>query len=129
LTNPNAVSASGTYYIVGTDPATGCADTTAVTVVVNPKPDPEITGPSPVCEGQTDTYSTPEIPGNSYEWTVDGGVITEGQGTHQIKVRWTRSGTGTVTVKETITATGCSDTDTKTFTISPKPVTTPITHN
>jgi hypothetical protein len=128
LSNPGAVSASGTYYIVGTTPE-GCSDTTSVLVTVNPKPDPEITGPSPVCEGQTDTYSTPDIAGHTYEWTVVGGTITEGQGTHQIKVNWTSSGIGSVMVKETITATGCSETETKTFTISPKPITTPITHN
>jgi hypothetical protein len=109
--------------------ADGCADTTTVVVTVNTPPDPQITGPSPVCEGQTDTYSTPDIAGHTYEWTVVGGTITEGQGTHEIKVKWTTSGTGSVTVKETSAATGCSETVTKTFTISPKPITTPITHN
>jgi hypothetical protein len=119
----------GTSTIVWTV-SNGCTTTTCSTVVtINPLPDPEIDGPSPVCEGQTDTYSTPDIAGHTYEWTVVGGNITEGQGTHQIKVTWTSSGTGSVTVKETITATGCSETDTKTFTISPKPITTPITHN
>jgi hypothetical protein len=119
----------GTSTIVWTV-SNGCTATICSTLVtINPLPDPEIDGPSPVCEGQTDTYSTPDIAGHTYEWTVVGGNITEGQGTHQIKVNWTSSGTGSVTVKETITATGCSETDTKTFTISPKPITTPITHN
>jgi hypothetical protein len=127
--------ASGTFN-VGTSTITwtvtdacGNVSTCTTVVTINPLPTPDIDGPTPVCEGQTDTYSTPNIPGHTYNWVVEGGTITEGQGTHQIKVRWTTSGTGRVTVTETIVSTGCSATVTETFPISPKPVTTPITHN
>ena len=40
-------------------------------------------------------------PGNIYTWTVTGGTIVSGQGTHSIIVRWTSPGNASVTVHET----------------------------
>jgi hypothetical protein len=127
---PTAATA-GTYYIKGTS-AAGCSDIKPVTVTINPLPAPIITGPSPVCEsisGSTATYSTPNIAGHTYTWTVTGGTITTGQNTNSVTVSWTAPGAATISVTETITAGGCTATVNKSITVTPKPVTTPITHN
>src|SRR5574337_2083171 len=115
LANPNAVATSGTYYIKGTT-ASGCFDIKPVTVTINPAPTPSVSGNTPVCEsfnGNTESYSTPDVAGHTYNWTVVGGNIASGQGTHQITVQWTTPGSGSVSVTETITASGCSKSDSK----------------
>jgi hypothetical protein len=127
---PTAATA-GTYYIKGTSVA-GCSAIQPVVVTVNPLPTPVVTGPTPVCQsvnGSTETYSTPNVAGHTYNWVVTGGTIATGQSTNTITVTWTTAGVGSVSVAETITAGGCSATDTKTVTVTAKPVTTPITHN
>jgi hypothetical protein len=126
-----ATAGAGNYYIKGTL-AGGCSDIKLVVVTVNPSPSPAITGPTPVCvsiNGSTSTYSTPDIPGHTYNWSVTGGTIAAGQNTNQVNVTWTTAGAGTVSVTETITATNCSTSVTKNITVTPKPVTSPITHN
>jgi hypothetical protein len=122
---------NGTYYIKGSTGA-GCSDIKPVVVTINPLPTPVITGPSPVCQtinGSTETYSTPNIAGHTYNWVVVGGTIATGQGTNAITVSWTTAGAGSVSVTETITAGGCSATILKAVTVTPKPVTSAITHN
>jgi hypothetical protein len=127
---PTAATA-GTYYIKGSTGA-GCAAIQPVVVAVNPLPTPAITGPSPVCVtvgGNTSTYSTPNVAGHTYNWTVTGGTIATGQGTNQITVTWTTAGPGSVSVTETITSSTCSANIVLAVTVTPKPVTSPITHN
>jgi large repetitive protein len=129
-TTPTTATA-GTYYIKGSL-AGGCNDIKPVVVTVNPLPTPVVTGPTPVCvsvSGATNTYSTPNVAGHTYNWTVAGGTITGGQGTNQITVNWTTAGPGTVAVTETITVTGCNANASLAVTVNPKPVTTPISHN
>ena len=126
-----ATATAGTYYIKGTS-AGGCADIKPVVVTVNPLPTPVVTGPTPVCvsvAGNTSTYSTPNVAGHTYNWTVVGGTIATGQGTNSITVTWTTAGAGTVSVTQTITASGCSGNNTLNVTVNPKPVTSAITHN
>lgn len=121
----------GTYYIKGTL-AGGCFDIKPVVVTINLLPTPVITGPSPVCEsisGSTATYSTPNVIANSYAWIVTGGTIATGQGTNSITVVWTTPGAGSVSVTESVISSGCSVNILKAVAVSPKPVTTPITHN
>jgi hypothetical protein len=131
LANPNAVTTSGTYYIKGAT-AGGCFDIKPVTVSINSTPAPSISGPASVCESvnnNTETYSTADVSGHTYAWTITGGTIVSGQGTNQITVKWTTAGTGNVSVLETITSSGCSKSDSKTITVTAKPTTSPITHN
>jgi pectin methylesterase-like acyl-CoA thioesterase len=63
-------------------------------------PDPDITGSASVCANSSVSYSTPNVPGNSYLWVVTGGIITGGQGTNQINVTWGSTDPGLVTVTE-----------------------------
>jgi hypothetical protein len=109
-----------------------CASTFPHTITVNPLPTPVITGPTPVCQTigtNYSTYSTPNVAGHTYTWTVIGGAIVTGQGTNSITVNWTTVGAGNVSVAETITATTCSANAAKPVMINPKPITTPISHN
>jgi hypothetical protein len=127
---PTAATA-GTYYIKGSLPG-GCSDIKPVVVNVNPVPTPVIIGPTPVCEsvnGSTATYSTPNVPGNTYTWVVVGGTIATGQGTNSITVTWTTPGAGSVSVTESVATSGCSGNTLKAVVVTPKPVTSPITHN
>lgn len=45
-------------------------------------------GPTNACEGEESTYSVPLQPGTTYQWSVQGGVITFGQATNLIRIRW-----------------------------------------
>jgi hypothetical protein len=71
------ISVTTTYYAEAIT-VNGCTSLsrTAVTATVNnapAMPDP-ISGPSPVCEGSTNTYSIAVVPGaTSYTWTLPGG--------------------------------------------------------
>jgi hypothetical protein len=129
-----STSTPGIYTVTYTIAASGGCQAVIATasVTINPLPAPVVTGPSPVCvsaTGATSTYSTPNIAGHTYNWTVVGGTIATGQGTNTITVTWTTAGPGSVSVTETITASGCTGSNTLNVTVNPKPVTSPITHN
>ena len=81
---------------------------------------PSIAGPTVVSNGQLGVvYSTPNIPGHTYSWTVTGGNITSGSGASEITVAWGGVGTGLVSVTETNPAVNCSTTVNKSVTIQP----------
>jgi hypothetical protein len=126
----NTTIGNTTYTFTPT--AGQCATGTNLTITVNPLPTPVVSGPAPVCQTigtNYSTYSTPNVAGHTYTWTVLGGTIIAGQGTNSITVNWTTIGGGTVSVSETITATTCSASNVKNVTVNPKPITTPISHN
>ena len=64
-------------------------------------PSPEITGLTLVCDEEETEYETTETVGNTYEWTVTGGEITNGAGTNQITVLWGVPGAGIIELTET----------------------------
>jgi len=78
-------------------------------ITVNANPEPNITGPTLVCDDEEANYETADNSGNSYTWEVEGGEIIDGAGTHQITVLWGSPGMGIVRVTEE-TAAGCSTT-------------------
>ncbi len=87
--------------------AAGCTANTTKQVVVNPLPNPVLTGVAQLCAGQSGTYGTAAVSGDIYVWNVSGGSITQGTGTNVITVLWGTSGIGTVSVVET-SGVGCS---------------------
>jgi hypothetical protein len=111
--------------------ACGNTSTCTTSVTINPLPVPVITGPDPTCVNTgIVTYSTPAVGCNTYSWTVSaGGTIIGSTTGNSINVQWTTTGTKTVTVTETMCGTGCSATVNQDVLVTPKPVTTPITHN
>ncbi|MDD4553366.1 MAG: FISUMP domain-containing protein [Bacteroidales bacterium] len=76
-------------------------------VQVNQSPLPVITGADTICLDGTLVFSTD--PGMAmYTWSVStGGLITSGQGTNMISVKWIQSGPGTVSVNYVNPAGGC----------------------
>ena len=66
-----------------------------------------ISGPVTPESFSTTTYTYPETAGSTYTWTVEGGIITAGQGTASIEVVWSTEGSGNVSVTET-NAGGCT---------------------
>jgi PKD repeat protein len=81
----------------------------ALQILVNPAPAPAISGLSLVCDNESEDYSTDDNAGSSYEWTVTGGTIISGAGTHLVTILWGNPGTGSVSVTET-NADGCNET-------------------
>ena len=75
-------------------------------------PSPEISGLATVCKEEEAEYSTEENPGNTYEWTVTGGEIKQGDNSSQITVLWGAPGNGTVdlTVMANETCPGSAET-------------------
>ena len=77
-TTPNAVN-SGVYYIVGTNPNTGCYSTPKkVNVVVNVKPAVQVTNPPAVCAPDKSDLSKAIVaagttPGLTYGYYIDAG--------------------------------------------------------
>ncbi|MFN5005279.1 MAG: autotransporter-associated beta strand repeat-containing protein [Bacteroidota bacterium] len=114
----------GTLQLLETVIATGCNTTTALfNVNINASPTPSVSGLTSVCAGQTGVvYSTANVIGNSYSWSVTGGSITSGAGTNSIVVSWGVVGAGIVSLTETVIATGCAVTTTPyNVTVNPNP--------
>jgi len=123
LDPPEAGEITGTEVIATVDwsdtysgPATvtvqginDCGDGTVsdpLDVVVESLPEPEVTGDEYVYANTDHYYTSQENAGATYEWSVTGGTITSGQGTHEVLVTWGNPGSGTVNLTETSGA-GC----------------------
>jgi PKD repeat protein len=87
-----------------------CGDGTVsdpLDVTVNLIPEPEISGDALVCQNTAGyVYSSPDHTKATFNWTVSGGTVTDGQGTHQITITWGAMGTGYVNLNE-VSAAGC----------------------
>ncbi len=89
----------------------GCVGEDDLDVMVNPNPEPMITGTTGLCEGDEGlVYQTENIAGYDYEWSVSGGTLVSGQGTNSITVDWGGVGTGMVEVLVT-SEYGCEGSD------------------
>jgi gliding motility-associated-like protein len=75
-------------------------DEVEITLVDEDAPEPDISGPTFLCEGETGIYTAdfpPDPPILFYEWTVpSGAVIISGQGTPQVTVLWEDAQEGSV---------------------------------
>jgi len=72
------------------------------TINVAPLVPNAITGAVSVCAKQTGVaYSVPAITGSTFNWTVTGGTIVSGNGTHAILVDWGNGPNGNVSYTET----------------------------
>lgn len=72
----------------------GSGETSALEVAVNSVPSNNliIAGQGIGCVDNANTYSLPNIAGTTYTWTVTGGEIISGQGTHEVNINWDQSG-------------------------------------
>jgi hypothetical protein len=100
---------AGSYDVVVND-ACGTVTSAAVSLAVDTKPAiPSISAPASVPPLSTGVVaSVPAASGHSYQWTITGGSIASGQGTHQIVFSVGPAGTGTAVHVVDTTAGGCS---------------------
>ncbi len=72
----------------------GTGETSALEVAVNSIPQNNllVTGEGISCVDNSNTYSLPKIEGTTYSWTVTGGEIISGQGTHEVEINWNQAG-------------------------------------
>lgn len=106
---PDSVTVGGTYYIVGVDLATTCSDTTAINVIINPKPVVVINTPSPVCSPDTVNLTLPAVtagstPGLTLSYYTDAAATNLMLDSTNVLV------SGTYYIVGVLAATGCSDT-------------------
>lgn len=107
-----SVSQPGEYLLLGIDPANGCDNAMAVTVVADQSfPTAEAGPPFNLdCYGQTANLNGSATGGTgqlTYVWTTSGGVILSGANTPSPLI----SEPGTYTLLVTALGNGCSDTD------------------
>jgi hypothetical protein len=94
------------------------------TLIINPLPEPVISGPSSICAGGTTAVYTTVASMPQYVWSVsDGGTITSGAGTREITVSWALAGEQRVLVTAT-NASGCTGTDIKMVDVTTLPTAT-----
>jgi hypothetical protein len=96
---------------------------TELDVYVSARPVPTIAGNTAACQLSDENHVfTTEEGFNDYVWTVtSGGTIVSGQGTYQLLVYWTGSGTQTVTVNYE-NASGCEGSTPGTFAVNVLPL-------
>ena len=79
-----------------------------------------------VCAGESGVvYSVPDQANHSYTWTVNGGTVASGAGTHQISVNWGAAGGGDISLSINNTTTTCSA-NSPTYTVLKNPNPTPV---
>ena len=118
LALPNAVAASGTYYIRGTA-AAGCSDIQPVVVTINPAPTVVITNPAAVCAPATvDITAAAITAGSTAGLTFT--YFTDAAGTIALALPNAVAASGTYYIRGS-TASGCSDIQPVTITINPAP--------
>ena len=118
LGTPNAVAASGTYYIRGTT-AAGCSDIQPVTVTINPAPTVVINNPAAVCAPATvDLTAAAVTAGSTAGLTFS--YFTDAAGTIALGAPGAVAVSGTYYIRGT-TASGCSDIQPVVVTINPAP--------
>jgi len=115
-----------TLTVVEKDATGNCSATSVLNVGVTYKPTPSISGNATPCTGQTYTYSTANVAGSTYAWSLPlfGGNITSGVNSNTITVEWTLSGARSVEVTETNGL--CTATTTLNVTVGKTPTTTTI---
>ncbi|MGB1031992.1 MAG: PKD domain-containing protein, partial [Flavobacteriales bacterium] len=58
----------------------------------------DISGPIVVCENSTEVYTLPKWMTTEYQWDVTGGVVLNGDGSHQATIQWGPAGVGIIHV-------------------------------
>jgi len=98
-------SSSGTGWVKLTETVTtgGCSKFNQLSVQITDIPSPHVTGPTPVCNGITATYSTPHVGTHTYQWSLPdgGGSIIGSSILNSVDVQWNSTGIFRVKVIET----------------------------
>ncbi len=80
----------------------GSGETSALEVAVGSKPPTNIliSGDGIGCVASSYSFTLPNFEGTTYTWTVTGGEIILGQGTHQVEIKWEQSGDQLISVTQ-----------------------------
>ncbi|MFP4527852.1 MAG: SBBP repeat-containing protein [Candidatus Kapaibacterium sp.] len=101
-----AVTQSGKYWCK-VETANGCSGADTVDVIFHPNPRPEISGPAEVCHSETAAVEYTSSGSGTFEWSVEGGEIIEGQGGERVLVNFYEKNSQ-LSVIQTDENTGCS---------------------
>jgi FG-GAP-like repeat len=100
---------AGTYDVAVSDSCSAALTGSAVLAVDSKPATPAISVPASVPPGTPNAVaSVLTSAGHTYAWTVEGGTLVSGQGTHQITFQPGQPGTTTTLQVEDVTAGGCS---------------------
>ena len=118
---------TGTLTLAKWHTASQCTTTVTLNVTITNPPAPAITGPTNVCGQQIATYSTPNIVGNTYSWSLSNVAVLGGGGTNAITLQFNNPAAGStltsnITVTETNTLSGCTGSATVLVTIRYQPI-------
>lgn len=109
------------YILRKADSMSNCLNRDTVEVQVALPPITSISGVNTVCETFTQSYAAPNVSGDSYNWTLNGGgTIQSGQGSNSIAIKWNTPGNYNVNVIQT-NADGCKDTADVNVNVNRKP--------
>lgn len=91
-----------TLYTVTVANIYGCTAAASQTVTIHAQPQPVISGANSSCPNTGGhVYQTPALSGSTYDWSVNGGQITSGQGSPTVTVTWNSSGNGEIAINQT----------------------------
>jgi gliding motility-associated-like protein len=100
---------SGVITLTETN-AAGCDSTITFPVTIHPKPVPVINGPLSVCTTTISQYSVANpVAGNTYSWSVTGGMISGSSNNSSVNVQWNTAGNVTIAVTQS-NSFGCDST-------------------
>lgn len=99
-----------------------CNSTSTVATIINTTPAPVITGPSAICSGTANIYSTGFNSNYTYTWTITNGTYTFAGNNNTINVTPNTGATSvTVAVLASLNGTTCNGSSSKAVTVSATP--------
>ncbi len=106
----NVKPAASTNYYVSVYNVHNCSDTATAKIIVHALPIPNIIGIDSAYIGNMSSFFTASHSGNIYQWNVEKGIITNGNGSNTINTLWNTSTAGKIKIKvdETLSNIGCT---------------------
>ena len=91
---------TGTAYlsVYGINECGDGNDSEALEIDVDGTPVPEVEGAAEACDFSSEIYTVAEMEGATFTWEVDGGSVSDGQGTNQVTIDWGGVGNGSINV-------------------------------
>ncbi|MFC2138995.1 hypothetical protein ACFLTE_12570, partial [Bacteroidota bacterium] len=130
VANPVASPTATTRFYITVSDDNSCEEDDSVDITVDPLPTPSVAGDNPACALEDINYSTADIVGHSYGWSLNPGgtgSITDGTTATPV-INWNQVTTGAsrdiwVVVADTIDATQCTAKDSIEVTVNRQPET------
>jgi gliding motility-associated-like protein len=78
-----------------------CDSTVTINIIIGPQPIPVINGPQSVCTTTISQYSVANpVAGNTYIWSVAGGMISGSSSNNNVNVQWFTAGNAIISVTQ-----------------------------